>query len=536
MFHNYSNAQHWEQAKSFTYVSKNTRTKHTSDHNGNVFVAGEFGSDTNHLKIAGYDFKAKGYQDIFIIKFDLNLNVQWVKTFGNFENESIIGIAVDNAGDFIISGYFSDSIYFDAIKLKSKGSFDFFLVKFDTDGNVKWARSGGSIYNDKSDGILGGIYTDKNRNIYACGSYDGTDKDTKPNAWFDSLSLKGFGSNDLFITKYTSEGKIVWLKNVGSFAFDVGQISGGNEGIYLYGLSDSRLNYDSNYLHDEFGNRMGFVLKMDSSGNFKWANAAYLDDFGTISVISGTTDLSGNFIAVGTYFCASSNCRFKFDNHISNGKSQQSTHFLTRINPQGKAIWVREMAGYPKKIITKSNNHFIISGNAQGELIYDGQVFSAVYDYLLEIDSLGKLLNLVSCQNCGTDMSLGLDGNLTITGSNQMGDLAFDNIILPSPDKPSSLFIAKRKMNIENGLNEIQGNRFLIYPNPSHDRIKIQAINYETTHTYLKIYNIEGQDILEKQMDTEVEEIETSNWPNGLYLFKITSETYSYRKLILVAH
>jgi hypothetical protein len=91
-------------------------------------------------------------------------------------------------------------------------------------------------------------------------------------------------------------------------------------------------------------------------------------------------------------------------------------------------------------------------------------------------------------------------------------------------------------MNIENGLNEIQGNRFLIYPNPSHDRIKIQAINYETTHTYLKIYNIEGQDILEKQMDTEVEEIETSNWPNGLYLFKITSETYSYRKLILVAH
>ncbi len=527
-------AQHWELAKSFTYVSKQTRIKHASDNQGNIYVTGEFGTDTNHLTIAGIDLETQGDLDIFIVKLDKNLSVSWVKSFGNLENESVTGISVDIAGDLLITGYFKDSLNLDNFKLKSKGSFDFFLVKFDSDGNVKWARSGGSVHNDKHDGIIGGIYTDRNRNVYVCGSFDGSEKDTKPTAWFDSLHVTSFGEGDIFVSKYSENGKIIWIKNLGSYSMDAGQIFGSNESIYLFGRSNWRLNYDTVYLHDDFGSRIGFILKMDTSGKVEWANAAYLDDFGTISVSAITADLLGNFYAVGSYFCASNTCRFKFDKYESKGRSQSSTQFIVKLNKFGKAVWVKEIDGYPIKMICKSNNHFIITGRTQGKIIYDGEMHSNLYDYILEIDSLGQLLKIVDCPNSGTDLSLEHDGSIIISGNNWGSQLKFDNIILPQPDKPSSFFIAKRNLGNNLKVKEVGGNWFNFYPNPSDEIIKIQMPEIGLAN--LSVYRADGKQIFTKELTKDYEEVVTKDWSNGLYIFRIWNGTEILQKRVLITH
>jgi hypothetical protein len=61
----------------------------------------------------------------------------WTKTFGGTRSDSCKGITVDNVGNPILAGSFSDVVNFGSTILTSSGGMDLFLGKF---SGSRWQR------------------------------------------------------------------------------------------------------------------------------------------------------------------------------------------------------------------------------------------------------------------------------------------------------------------------------------------------------------------------------------------------------------
>ena len=90
------------------------------DRFGNLYVVGWF-SNPNFI-IGGTALTYYGSNTIFIIKFDKNLNVVWAKSMGNGSSCVASLVEVDGDDNVIVSGHFSDSpLSFDCIQLANSG-------------------------------------------------------------------------------------------------------------------------------------------------------------------------------------------------------------------------------------------------------------------------------------------------------------------------------------------------------------------------------------------------------------------------------
>jgi hypothetical protein len=113
------------------------------DASGNLYIMGLTISTT--FTIGGDALTHLYGEGMFVAKLNANGNTVRVKILGYsyFTGNSI---AVDQAGNTYITGTFDgDSLVLDTITLRNDtlGNFQMFVVKYDTGGNVVWARSVG---------------------------------------------------------------------------------------------------------------------------------------------------------------------------------------------------------------------------------------------------------------------------------------------------------------------------------------------------------------------------------------------------------
>ncbi|MFT3769974.1 MAG: hypothetical protein QM820_31485 [Minicystis sp.] len=77
----------------------------------------------------------------FIVKFDPAGNHVWSKTFGAAPSTAVgNGIALDAAGDIVVTGSFSGTVNFGGGPLTAAGGQDVFVLKLDPQGNHLWSR------------------------------------------------------------------------------------------------------------------------------------------------------------------------------------------------------------------------------------------------------------------------------------------------------------------------------------------------------------------------------------------------------------
>ena len=133
--------------------------------------------------------------------YSQNLNWIWAHSAGSISSESTNSIATDMSGNVFTVGYFASyTITFGAFTLTNASSgggvFDIFIVKYDGQGNVLWAKSAGGNSSDYAYSIA----VDPLGNIIVVG-------------YFSSLSIT-FGSktiinagnsgvSDMFVRHYT---------------------------------------------------------------------------------------------------------------------------------------------------------------------------------------------------------------------------------------------------------------------------------------------------------------------------------------------
>ena len=144
-----SQAQNWLWAKNTGGAGSAGTTAMATDASGNVYIAGFF--DNPGVSFGTTTLTSVWIYNMFLVKYDALGNVVWAKNEGgtNIYNESINGIVIGGSGNIYITGYFGNStITFGTVNLTNEGDDDMFIVKYDTSGNVIWAKSAGGVDDD----------------------------------------------------------------------------------------------------------------------------------------------------------------------------------------------------------------------------------------------------------------------------------------------------------------------------------------------------------------------------------------------------
>jgi len=173
-------------------------------------------------------------QDCTLVKYDINGNKQWTRTFGSYGRERINCLAYGSDNYLYVAG-FSDSAFVNVSSLNSpSGSNDGFIAKYHPDGTFQWSVFiGGS----GDDGILS-IKLGSDNSIYVGG-------------YTSSSSFNGQTNNggyDGFLSKYSNAGVHQWTKFIGGAnnEFIRSIVIDNAGGIYVAGSTASSFNGQTN--------------------------------------------------------------------------------------------------------------------------------------------------------------------------------------------------------------------------------------------------------------------------------------------------
>jgi hypothetical protein len=290
----------------------------TLDPNGNIYLSG-YTSSIDSITLAGYqNTNNGGTYDAFLMKFDSNGNQIWGTFFGGSGYEITGGLVIDTTNSIYLSGQTSSNtnIYHNGHQNSIQGGNDAFLVKFSPNGNRIW-----STYYGGSGGENGEAVTvDKMNNVYLTGA-------TTSN---NNISFNGYqniyngGLNDAFLVKFDENGNRTWGTYYGGNGDDSG--SGLNidklGNIYISGSTSSISNISWNGFQNS--NNGGaydlFIIKFDNLCNLIWGT--YFGGEGYDTGTNPEIDSLGNNIIVTGYTNSSVNISANgFQNSFGGGGS-----------------------------------------------------------------------------------------------------------------------------------------------------------------------------------------------------------------------
>jgi hypothetical protein len=178
-----------------------------TDAEGNVFVSGaHYGSIT----LGPYTFNSAGAYDVFLAKYAADGTLLWATSAGSAASDAPTDLAFDGDGGVVLTGSFSgQSIQFGSTVLQNVNAeySDAFLVRYDANGNVLWARSAGSVLADRGRGVA----TDAAGNVLLAGYFQGATL----HIGTSELDNAGANTSDVFLAKYDPEGNLLWALNAG---------------------------------------------------------------------------------------------------------------------------------------------------------------------------------------------------------------------------------------------------------------------------------------------------------------------------------
>ena len=433
----------WEWAKNIGSFGDDLGRSIAAAPDGNVYITGTFlNSSITFDSITIYN---NGLRNMFLAKYTPNGNIIWAKSAGGNNYDYSCSVTADFAGNVYITGYFkSPSVTFGSTILTNNGNTDIFLTKYDSDGNVLWAKSAGKSSYDHSYGLT----ADTSNNIYITGDF------RSDSIIFDTITLiNNNGGNDVFLAKYSSDGDILWAKNAGVNGEDIGNDISCDllNNVYLTGQfrSDSIV-FDSTVLNNS-GSDDIFLVKYKSDGNVLWAKKAGNTDSDIGKSV--TADTSGNIYLTG-YF-ESNNISFGAINLTINGTHgyPNTDVFIAKYAPSGTVLWAKNAgnSGTDKAIdiTTNISNNIFISGNFNSSSITFGSTVltnNGGYDmFVVKYASTG---NVVWAKSVGNDQEESSNGiaenalNLYMTGYFQSDTLIFySDTLINNGDY--DIFIAK---------------------------------------------------------------------------------------------
>ena len=233
------------------------------DIDGNLIMTGSFRGTGTFGQ--GNVLASNGIDDIFLSKVSPSGNVIWSKRAGGTDQDVAYAVTTDNSGNIYIAGYFRGTITFpnSSISLTSNGGTDALIAKYDSSGNVLWAKSGGGVGNDFAYGL-----TLNGSNIAIVGQFDG-------NSTFSGTNLLSSGFSDIFTAEYAAtNGTLNWVNKYGGAGVDIGfSIATAQSDYVITGQFSNTFSAGSTTLN-AVGNSDVLIARIASNGQVVWMKRA----------------------------------------------------------------------------------------------------------------------------------------------------------------------------------------------------------------------------------------------------------------------
>ena len=298
-----------------------------TDASGDVIITGEFAGTVN---FGGANLVSSGGNDIYVAKFNAAGTHVWSQRFGDGAEQVPRGVAVNAAGDVLITGEFAGTVNFGGGNLVSAGGNDIFVAKFDAaSGAHVWSQRFGSSALEQQ---ARAVAVDATGNVVITGEFEGTVN-------FGGGNLTSVSFTDIFVAKYNASGVHQWSKQFGAgdqHGHSVATDGAGN--LVVTGDFSGTLNFGGGNLTSPSSYNI-FVARFNASGVHQWSKAfgAPLNSSVGRSVVM---DAAGNVIVGGVF---SGTVNFGGASFVSAGSSDM---FVAGFDgATGKHRWSRHFGG-----------------------------------------------------------------------------------------------------------------------------------------------------------------------------------------------
>ncbi len=246
-----------------------------TDAQGNVYTTGFFYNTVDfNPDTSTFNLTSNGDADIYLQKLSSTGNLIWAISMGGSGEDYGNSLDVDSSGNVYITGYYHNSMDVDpgsgTTTLTSQGDQDVFLIKYNSLGQLVWARSIGG--NDFEYGH--GVSVAPDQSVLIGGEFQDT-VDFDPG--IGVTQRVSSGNTDAFTAKFTSGGALKWVRTFGSVFVDATRsVSADNMGnVYAIGEFHDTVDFDPGTGVTEFSSKGGrdiYIQKLDSNGAFQWAH------------------------------------------------------------------------------------------------------------------------------------------------------------------------------------------------------------------------------------------------------------------------
>lgn len=197
----------------------------------------------------------------YILKLDSSGDKEWDKSIGGGLEDGAYDIQQTSDNGYIFAGY---------TRSNGDGSYDIYVVKTDSSGNIKWTSDFGGNNDDQAYSLI------QHRDGYVVAGH--------------SKSNSVLSNSDIYVVKLDLDGKKVWEKfyGAGDTIEEAQSIQKTNDGGYIIVGKTNQYTYGANDV---------YLLKLDRDGNEQWSQVfgGENDDYG----YSIAQNSDGGFILAG---------------------------------------------------------------------------------------------------------------------------------------------------------------------------------------------------------------------------------------------
>lgn len=310
-----------------------------TDSNGNIYITGYYYGTATFGTITLTS--VSGSQDGFLAKLDANGNFVWAKSFGGNLAEWANAVAIDELDNPIITGQFQGTANFSGTTLTSMinpntsfSSFDVFVAKYSSTGNVTWVNKGSAKYDDRGLDII----TDSQNNIYVCGQFS------------DTIQFQNTHNNQImnasFIIKYNSTGNEQWLRKAsGVFSIPYSMVMDNANKIYIAGDFQGTFTFfgssGNSFINGTYTNK-AFLMKIDDTGNFIWGKSESSTNY--VSNKRVALDTQQDPYIFGEFGCTMNEYSDAYGSGVFNSIGFGDL-FITKYNNTGARQWFKHYGG-----------------------------------------------------------------------------------------------------------------------------------------------------------------------------------------------
>src|SRR5690606_6395457 len=220
-----------------------------------------------------------GVGEFWAVKTEPSGQEVWNQYYGGTNNDRAFDIVQTPDGGYIMVGN-SESEDFDITN--ALGSYDYWVVKIDAEGNLQWQQN----YGGSSIEIAYSITKTNDGNYLVLGDTRSTDQQvTNPK-----------GNADAWLIKINESGDLLWQKSYGGSQFDTGRsiIENPEGNLIVFGSSRSNdLDVSGNYGQSDY-----WLVLTNANGNlfFEKNYGGSGTDFGNAAILSS----SGQIVMAGS--------------------------------------------------------------------------------------------------------------------------------------------------------------------------------------------------------------------------------------------